>query len=236
MILRVKFSKKGYLKYISHLDLIRLFERTFRMINLPIDYSRGYNPRPIFSIALPLPLGVAGHGEYMEIDLVMEIDINEFIKEMNEELPEDIRILDCEYSDDTKAVGHYVHWADYDMSFEIKEDLNLEKLKVLENKFLSREEVLIDKKRVRKKKTIRWEENIMPLIDYIDIYSCSENRVGMKCRLKVGIGTLRPEDFIEAFCKESKIGLVEDSERIDRLELFGESLGEIHSIFKGEKN
>ena len=53
-------------------------------------------------------------------------------------------------------------------------------------------------------------------------------------RLKAGLGTLRPEDFIDALTREMDLEKIEDSERITRLRLLGETNGEIHSIFEGE--
>lgn len=236
LILRVKFSKREYLKYISHIDMVRLFERTFRIIDIPIEYTHGYHSRPRFSIASPLPLGMEGHGEYVEIHLLKEIDIDEFISKMNEELPEDIRILDCEYSTDTKAVGHYVHWADYNISFLIEKELDRKLIIGKIEDFNNKEEVLIHKEKIKRRKAIRWEENIIPLINYFKFVDIVDNRLYINCRLKAGLGTLRPEDFIEAFAREMDLNIKKDSVRIDRLSLLGETNGEIHSIFEGERN
>ncbi len=96
MILRVKFTKKGYLKYISHLDLMRLFERGFRRAQIPIKYSEGFNPQPKFSIANPLALGIESEEEYMDINLHERIPIDEFIERMNRELPDDIKDKRCQ--------------------------------------------------------------------------------------------------------------------------------------------
>lgn len=234
LILRVKFSKKEYMKYISHLDLLRLFERTFRLVNLPLEYSQGYHPRPRFSFASPLALGMEGHGEYMEVHLVEKIDIDFFISSMNRELPEDIRVLACEYSQDSKAVGHYIHWADYSMNFELEEAMNRKEVQALLDKFLNQDEVLIEKEKKKKNRIIKWKENIIPLISVLELIICEETRVELRARLKTGLGNLRPEDLMEALERELSLGILADGRRINRLELLGETNGQIHSIFKGE--
>lgn len=68
--LRLEFAKAGDMKYISHLDLVRLMERAARRARIPIAYSKGYNPHPRFFFASPLPVGISGDREY--VDLVLE--------------------------------------------------------------------------------------------------------------------------------------------------------------------
>ena len=67
--IRICFSKTGYSKYVSHLDLMKTLQRTFRRGGIDISYSQGFNPHPIMSIAHPLPLGVEGLNEYMDISV-----------------------------------------------------------------------------------------------------------------------------------------------------------------------
>ncbi len=64
---RITYAKGGALKYISHLDLARTWERVFRRAGLPLAYSQGFNPRPRFQIAAALPVGVTGQGELLDL-------------------------------------------------------------------------------------------------------------------------------------------------------------------------
>jgi radical SAM-linked protein len=68
--LRLTFAKGESLKYISHLDVTRTWERAFRRAVLPIAYSQGYNPRPRFQIAAALPVGVTGRAELLDVWLI----------------------------------------------------------------------------------------------------------------------------------------------------------------------
>ena len=69
--LRILFRKEEPVKYISHLDLLRAWERTIRRAGLPLAYSRGFTPHPRITIAVPLAVGCTGEGEVLDI-IVME--------------------------------------------------------------------------------------------------------------------------------------------------------------------
>lgn len=63
----IKFSKGGYAKYTSHLDLLRFFKRAFRKTGVDLKYSQGFNPHPKLSFAQPLSLGYLGDNELVEL-------------------------------------------------------------------------------------------------------------------------------------------------------------------------
>ena len=64
----IKFSKGGYAKYTSHLDLLRFFKRAFRKTGVDLKYSQGFNPHPKLSFAQPLSLGYLGDNELVEFE------------------------------------------------------------------------------------------------------------------------------------------------------------------------
>lgn len=66
---RALFEKTGNARYISHLDLMRVFQRAFKRAGLPLTHTQGFNPRPSVSIALPLSLGVESQCELLDFDL-----------------------------------------------------------------------------------------------------------------------------------------------------------------------
>ena len=71
----IKFTKESNIKFIAHLDLMRTIQKVIRRTDLPVEYSKGFNPHIEMSIAQPLSVGVYSSGEYM--DLILEEDINE---------------------------------------------------------------------------------------------------------------------------------------------------------------
>lgn len=80
-------------KYISHLDLLRVFTRAVMRAELPVKYSQGFNPHQIISFSLPLAVGVTSESEFVDIDFD-ESASNDFIAErLNYSLPKDMRVL-----------------------------------------------------------------------------------------------------------------------------------------------
>lgn len=67
--LRLTYSRDGAVKYISHLDLMRFWERAFRRAHLPLAMSQGFHPHPRISLAVPLPVGVTSEAELMDVYL-----------------------------------------------------------------------------------------------------------------------------------------------------------------------
>jgi radical SAM-linked protein len=83
------------LKYISHLDLARTWERVFRRAWLPLAYSQGFNPRPRFQIAAALPVGVTGRLELMDVWLIETLGPNEALTRLGPALPPGLDVLDA---------------------------------------------------------------------------------------------------------------------------------------------
>jgi radical SAM-linked protein len=96
------FSKTGDAVWISHLDLMRLFQRAFKRAGLPLTHSQGFNPRPSVSIALPLSVGVESHCELLDFQLDgVEVPVEELRERLNEKLIPGIRVLSV-YDDGMK--------------------------------------------------------------------------------------------------------------------------------------
>jgi len=86
------FSKKGLMRYISHLDLMRLFTRAFRRADLPIKMTEGFSPHPKLSLKRALKLGVESENEEASIVLKEEIGREDFTSRLQKQLPEGIVI------------------------------------------------------------------------------------------------------------------------------------------------
>jgi len=85
---RIYFEKSGPARYISHLDLLRCFERSLRRAEIPFWYTEGFNPRPFMSFAQPLSLGTIGLREIVDIRLVEDMSFDTVIQKLNAVLPE----------------------------------------------------------------------------------------------------------------------------------------------------
>lgn len=90
---RLKFSKTGMGKYISHLDLLRTFTRAIHRAELPVRYSQGFNPHQLITFSLPLALGVTSETEFVDIDFEEGTNPDDIMNALNKNLPPDIKIL-----------------------------------------------------------------------------------------------------------------------------------------------
>ncbi|MBU0759339.1 MAG: TIGR03936 family radical SAM-associated protein [Candidatus Omnitrophica bacterium] len=93
--LEVRFCKKGLLKYISHLDVLRLFHRAVKRAGLPVVLSQGFTPHYRISFDKALKLGVESDNEKAVFTLERWLEPKEFTVRINEKLPEGIKVLEC---------------------------------------------------------------------------------------------------------------------------------------------
>ena len=89
-----RFSKKGEMRFISHLDLMRLFMRAVRRAEIPVKMTEGFNPHPKISIMRALKLGVESEHEEARIAMSMFISPPEFAAKLQKQLPKGITITD----------------------------------------------------------------------------------------------------------------------------------------------
>ncbi len=93
--LRFRFSKEGSLALISHLDTLRMLERALRRSGVPVSFTGGFHPLPRLQLALPLPLGVEGGGEWMDLEFLEPVDPAEVIKRLQPQLPSGFQLLEA---------------------------------------------------------------------------------------------------------------------------------------------
>ncbi|MCM8791773.1 MAG: TIGR03936 family radical SAM-associated protein [Candidatus Omnitrophica bacterium] len=86
------FAKKEQMRFISHLDLMRLFIRAMRRADFPLKYTQGFHPHPKFKIKRALKLGIESENEEAEVILTEFLKPEIFKKKLQEQLPEGIFI------------------------------------------------------------------------------------------------------------------------------------------------
>ncbi len=89
---RVQFSKTGMLRYLSHLELVTAVLRGLRRASVPFDFSKGFHPSPKVSFGPPLNVGVAGEREYFDMEVFTPFDIEFYMRELNDTMPQGIKI------------------------------------------------------------------------------------------------------------------------------------------------
>ncbi|WP_435788630.1 TIGR03936 family radical SAM-associated protein, partial [Clostridium sp.] len=90
----IKYTKESEIKFIAHLDLMRTLQKIVKRSELPIEYSKGFNPHMAVSIAQPLSVGAHSSGEYMDVVLDSDLEEKYILDKMNENTPRGIKILD----------------------------------------------------------------------------------------------------------------------------------------------
>ncbi|HEX6030653.1 MAG TPA: TIGR03936 family radical SAM-associated protein [Tepidiformaceae bacterium] len=111
---RVWFRKGERVRYISHLDVLRFWERAIRRAELPLSYSQGFTPHPKIAFAGPLPLGFVGEAELMDVTLDERVAVDEFRRRLEEEATEDLAVVRVqEVAPSAPSPQASVAWADY---------------------------------------------------------------------------------------------------------------------------
>ncbi|GCD09141.1 radical SAM protein [Clostridium tagluense] len=90
----IKYTKDSEIKFIAHLDLMRTLQKIIKRSELPVEYSKGFNPHMAVSIAQPLSVGTYSNGEYMDVVLNCELEEKYIMDKMNDNSPRGIKVLD----------------------------------------------------------------------------------------------------------------------------------------------
>ena len=93
LCLRIRFCRGQEVKFISHLDILRLWQRALHRAEIPLAYSEGFNPHPRISLAAPLPIGVTSQAELMGILCSKQVSAHFFTATVSQQLPPGIEIL-----------------------------------------------------------------------------------------------------------------------------------------------
>ncbi|AUM88963.1 radical SAM protein [Clostridium botulinum] len=216
----IKFSKEGNIKFVSHLDLQRTLQRNFKRSGLPVEYSKGFNPHIIMSLAQPLAVGLYSKGEYLDVSFIEEEDEKIIVDKLNSTAPSGIKYFKAvKLKEGTnkkvfKSMAA-VAAAKYIIQIKYKSTENLEdELKVL----LKMDNWDIIKKGKKGSKNV----NIKPMIKNID-YSIGSNL--LKINVLVSCGSIQnlSADLLAQFIKENTSDIKENSfVDIERQEIYGE--------------
>lgn len=147
----LKFTKSGYVKYISHLDLLRLFKRAFKKTGLALKYSQGFNPHPKMGFAQPLSLGYSSICELIEFETIEPHELESIKSKMQGEMPEGIEITECtSLSDDIKSLASDADEAEYVITIPTSLDENILREKL--EQYLQQTEIFALKRQKKTKK------------------------------------------------------------------------------------
>ncbi len=189
---RILYEKKGRAIYISHLDIMRTFQRVLTRAGIAVKHTEGFNPHPYISIALPLSLGYTGECEFLDMVIMDDMSNNDIVARMNATMPEGIEVV--------KAYENYrpvreIAFSEFDISLEYDNGVPLGAVKVF-TEFFARDEIVV----VKKSKRGECETNIAPLIKSAEV-GMRDGKLHINAVLAAGNSSLNPEYIIKAINK-----------------------------------
>lgn len=101
-IYRLCYYKKGDLKYVSFKDFSQFLIRALRRTSIPVLYSQGFNPQPLLSFSIPVPVGVESRREWLDISLYERVPEDFILREWNKELTSDVQFYECYFLGNSK--------------------------------------------------------------------------------------------------------------------------------------
>ena len=217
---RMLFEKTGNAIWISHLDLMRLFQRAFSRAELPLTHTQGFNPRPSVSIALPLSVGIESQCELLDFTLDgEEVSDQDICQRLNEVLTEGIRIVDVYDNGRKLRELVYLHSAvtlEYDNNTPVGAEEALRRL-------FGRPELIVPKKT----KSGIQDQDLIPMIHklqveavgekeiVIDVVGCCQNPTLNPMQLAAAVKLHLPE-FAPDFAKCRRIEIYDGNMNVFR--------------------
>ena len=184
---RMLFEKTGKAVWMSHLDTMRLMQRAFRRAGVMLHHSQGYTPHAYVSMLLPLSVGMESYCEIMEYELDSELVITP--REMNEVLPEGVRILSV-YESDVKS--KHLCFLKAELLLTYDSDMPADCVSELKALF-AREQLIVEK---RSKRGME-ETDIRPMVKELSIESES-SQIRMICTVCAQNPSLNPMLLLSA--------------------------------------
>lgn len=209
---RLLFEKTGNAVWVSHLDLMRLFQRAFKRAGLPLTHTRGFNPRPSVSIALPLSVGIASCCELLDFDLEGEkAPVSEIKAKLNDALVPGIRVVDV--YDDGRKIKHLAYLR-CQVDFEYDKGVPEKAAEALKS-FFENDSIIVEKH----SKNGIVQQDIAPMIRRLDVTVAEKDLIRIEAVVCCQNPTLNPMQLgaaVEKYLPEYKADFVKYS----RIEIY----------------
>jgi len=188
---RLLFEKTGSAVWISHLDLMRLFQRAFKRAGLLLKHTQGFNPRPSVSIALPLSVGMSSHCELLDFELEgANIPCDTILRELNRTLVEGLHVLAV--YDKGRKIGDLT-LLDCSVLLKYSNGIDCEAVSAITDIF-QRESLVVPKKT----KNGMQQQDIIPMIKRICVSQKSSQEIEMRALVCCQNPTLNPAQLAAA--------------------------------------
>lgn len=220
------FSKKNNMRFISHLDMQRLFRRVFNRAGIKLKFSQGFNPHPITNTVMPLSLGFEADCDYFEFETDEALDLSGLCGLLNESLPDGISFTDVkEIPHEKKNLSAVCEFSSYTVfvpGCSIDENTL--------NRFLAQDEIYV-LKRDKKTKTMV-EKNIKNWIFSVSVPRAKQDGQEFDMILRAAPNeTLNPLQLTQSMLKFTKQEIPVDI-RITRTDLYYTEDGRLKRLFE----
>ena len=189
---RILFEKTGNAVYISHLDLMRLFQRAFKRGGLNLKHTQGFSPRAMVSIALPLSVGVESCCEILDYELVGQDELSdaEILERLNRTMPAGVRVLEA--YDSSRKPKELTH---LDIAIRLEYDNGVPEGAAEEIRELFSRESLIVTKRGKNGPV---DQDLIPMITDLEVLEISKQELELQCRVCAQNPSLNPQQMVTA--------------------------------------
>jgi len=216
---RLRYTKEGRLRFLSHLELMSVIVRAFARAGIAVEYSKGFHPHPRIAMGPALPVGVAGITEYLDINVMGSLHEEFLMQRLNPSLPVGIRVSGVNWIPlKSPAISSVIRFGEYLLRiplFRFKEapDRRIQA-------FMEQDEIPV----VRTKKGRSKKLDIRPMIEQMELHALEEDAVIVKLLLHVGDqGGVRLDEVIQKLLKldeeeypevrATRVGLYTDRDR-----------------------
>lgn len=225
--LRIVYKKQKYMRFLSHLELMKLFERVFRFHKLPLKFSEGFNPHPKMNFAAPLSVGFSSQFEMMEVQLNSKVDLASVVKMR---FPDGIEIVQARYVDSKASLMASIAFSEYLIKVEFKDNNDHNPFEEKVDSFLNQEFINYEKK--TKKGTMK-SVNALEQIKAFNVAFKQDNELILRATLASSSnGSLNPELFAKLFLDFSNNDKEIDHIEVERINMFMDKDDKLVSLYE----
>lgn len=222
MNIRIAYKKTGMIKYISHLDTLRLFHRAMRREQIPMEFSKGFNPHMMLSLANPLPLGVESEIEFLDMVTSEDVEISWLIEHINGILPEGLELLRGSQFE-RGSINERIRWSAYEFDYLNDRQLTKDEIESYIRELLARDSITIKKKMKKHGKKIMGEQEVRHYIREISLLKEEDGTFILFAILRTASdGGLNPIEFSKIFNEVSMASEDVNSVNIKRTKQYTE--------------
>ena len=192
MRIRLRFSELGRVRFVSHRDIARIWERAIRKAQLPIAYSEGFSPRPRVHFGLALSVGHESDAEYLDIDLTEDVDVDALPARLTPCLPDGVEVTAAievpSNAPSLQSIVDVVTW-----QFEVDGDPDVVAAQVDRHLAADRIDITISRKGTDQAADLR------PALVELTVGDPVDDGVELRCELATKPRSFRPAEVLASF-------------------------------------